>query len=299
MTHETALEPAFVHHGADAANAAAPILLGLPAMGTPARYYEPFARRLAELCGGCVAWAELRGQGESRPRARDGADFGYREIVEHDIPLLAARLLRRHPTRPLVLVGHSLGGQLATLAAHQLGDRLAGLVLVAAGTAHHRAWPSGMRWRAALTVHGIRAAAALLPWYPGHRLGFGGEQPRRLMRDWSRNATTGRYRLEGSEIDHEDAAGRLTLPVLSLAIRQDPFAPPGAVDELLAKLGRARIARRDLMGVARDAPVKRHFSWAREPAGEVAAVIARWLAELPVPATPLHTTIEGEPHVLA
>ncbi|MGA0612345.1 alpha/beta fold hydrolase [Caldimonas sp. KR1-144] len=295
--------PAFIHHGPDTRLAGAPVVLGLPAMGTPARYYEPFARRLAELAGASVAWAELRGQGESRPRARDGADFGYREIVEDDIPRLAGRLLRQHPRRPLVLLGHSLGGQLATLAAHQLGEHLAGLVLVAAGTAHHRAWPRGARWRAALAVHGIRATAAMLPWYPGHRLGFGGEQPRRFMRDWSRNATTGRYRIEGSEIDHEDAAGRLALPVLSLAIRQDPVAPPGAVEELLAKLARARIERRWLMGVVRDPPWKRHFSWAREPAGEMAAAVARWLHALPAAAAlsfqPAPAPApEGERHVL-
>ena len=81
-----------------------------------------------------MAFADLRGQGDSPYRARDGHDFGYREIVEDDLPALVDQLGARHPGRPLVLLGHSLGGQLAAMAAHQFAERLAGIALIAAGT---------------------------------------------------------------------------------------------------------------------------------------------------------------------
>jgi predicted alpha/beta hydrolase len=258
------------------AGPAAPVCLCLPAMGLAARYYRPFAEALAQALAGTVAVADLRGQGESAARARRGARFGYREIVEEDLPELLDALARRFPCRPLFVVGHSLGGQLATLATVHTHDRLAGLVLVAAGTAHYRAWPRASRWRAWLTLSCVRAVAALLPWYPGSLLGFGGDQPRRLMRDWSCNAFSGKYRLAGSRIDYEARLAALRLAVLAVTIRDDPVAPPGAVSELLAKLPQAEQTRLEVDGVPSDRPWRRHFSWARSP-DTVLDPIAQWI----------------------
>jgi predicted alpha/beta hydrolase len=226
------------------AGPAAPVCLCLPAMGLAARYYRPFAEALAQALVGTVAVADLRGQRESQARARRGARFGYREIVEQDLPALL--------------------------------DALAGLVLLAAGTAHYRAWPRADRRRTWLAVSGIRAAATLLPWYPGSLLGFGGDQPRRLMRDWSCNAFSGKYRLAGSRIDYEARLAAVRLAVLSVTIRDDPVAPPGAVNELLAKLPRAEQTRLEVDGVASDRPWRRHFSWARSP-GTVLDPIVEWI----------------------
>ncbi|HEY0859034.1 MAG TPA: hypothetical protein VGE16_18350, partial [Albitalea sp.] len=185
-----------------------------------------------------------------------------------------------------------------------------GLALVASGTAHFRAWPRGRRLAARLAVTGIGVAASVLPWYPGRLLGFGGEQPRRLMRDWSLNASTGQYVLEGSRRSHQWSTQCLRVPVLSLSVRRDPFAPPGAVEELLAKLESASITRISMQGVLADPPRRRHFSWARRPE-EAAAHVARWLRELPArpaiaatrergraPLFPYHHS-EGATHVLA
>ena len=256
-----------------------PVLLCLPAMGVAAGFYARFAQHLSEATGAAVEVLELRGQGAHEERAARGADYGYREIVEIDIPAAVDRIEAAHAGRPVYLVGHSLGGQLAVMASAALAARLAGLVLIAAGTAHYRAWPAAHRWRARLVLQAIRAMASLLPWYPGRLLGFGGNQPRRFMRDWSFNAFTGRYRLEGSRRSPEElerAMRAVRCAVLSIAVREDPVAPPGAEAELLAKLSHARIERSAIEGITADRPWRRHFSWARAP-GEVGALIAAWL----------------------
>jgi predicted alpha/beta hydrolase len=285
-------EPTFVHHGG---RTGAPVVLGLPAMGAPARYYEPFAQALAAATGATVAFADLRGQGDSPYRAREGHDFGYREIVEDDLPPLVDRLCARHPGRPLVLLGHSLGGQLAAMAAHQFADRLAGIALIAAGTAHFRSWPSGAaRLRARLAVAGIALAARVLPWFPGDRLGFGGQQPKRLMRDWTLNATTGHYVFERSRLGHEWATACLRVPVLSLAVHDDPYAPSGAMEELLGKLASASVTRASMVGVRKHPRVRRHFSWARRP-DEAVGHVAAWFATLPPAAPPVaRRALRGE-----
>jgi len=256
-------------------HARAPVFICLPAMGVAARFYTPFAEALAQATAGAVVLADLRGQGESPALARRGARFGYHEIVAEDIPSLISAVAAQFPGRAVYLVGHSLGGQLGSLAAVHSAPALAGLILVASGTAHYRAWPKALRWRAAMTVQAVRAVAALLPWYPGRLLGFGGDQPRRFMADWSYNASTGRYRCAGSRIDYEEALDDLVLPVLSIEIRGDPVAPTGATNALLAKLASCTIERRQIDGVTTDAPWRRHFSWARRP-DDVVAEIHAW-----------------------
>jgi predicted alpha/beta hydrolase len=264
-----------------------PVLLFLPAMGAEASYYEPFARALATAGAGSLALMDLRGQGRSSERASHFADFGYREMVEIDLPAAIAALRGRYPNRPLLLVGHSLGGQLATLAAArnhaELGPTargvagVAGLILIASGSAHVHAWPAASRLRARITAAAVRFVAALLPFYPGRLLGFGGNQPRRLMRDWGRVTRTGIYAPEGSTFDYESAMRKLEIPTLALGIEGDPIAPPASTDALLDKVERSRIDRLEAEGVARHRPWKRHFSWARSPESVVGPILL-WLA---------------------
>lgn len=253
----------------------APILLCLPAMGAAAGYYTPFAQALAASGLGTAALLDLRGQGASSARARRD-DFGYREILELDIPAAIARLRRVFGARPLYVVGHSLGGQLALFSAARPGARPDGLILIAAGTAYWRDWPAHQRRTARLGFIAVRTAARLLPWYPGTRLGFGGDQPRRFMRDWGRVTREGRYAPEGSDFDYESAVRALALPVLSIGIPEDPIAPEGAREALLARAPRSAVTRAEIEGVLEHTPWKRHFSWARRPQEAVGA-IGGWL----------------------
>ncbi len=254
-----------------------PVLVVLPAMGVTGRYYLHFTNALAQEARVHAISCDLLSGGGRRRGARD---FGYREIVEHEIPAIVARVRKRFPGHPVMLCGHSLGGQLALLASARMTEPPDGLILVAAGTAHHRVWPSRTRLKARLTVQLIRLAAGLLPWYPGDVLGFGGDQPRRLMRDWGYNAATGRYRLEGSSFDEArlaEAVSSLTLPILTIGIQGDLVAPEGAQMELTARLASARVDRVMLEGSVYGGHWRRHFGWARKP-DAVAVAISRWIS---------------------
>ncbi|MGZ3406752.1 MAG: alpha/beta fold hydrolase, partial [Polyangia bacterium] len=84
----------------------------------------------------CVV-ADLRGHGRSGPRADEGGDWSYDDLVEHDVPTLVAFARSRFPDLPLTCVGHSLFGHvsLAHLARHPDAD-VDALVLLAVNVAN-------------------------------------------------------------------------------------------------------------------------------------------------------------------
>ncbi|WP_158718909.1 alpha/beta fold hydrolase [Streptomyces globisporus] len=262
----------------------APVVVVLPAMGTAARHYTPLVRALHRR-GATVVTTDLRGHGESTPVPARGIRFGYRELVEHDIGAVLDAVERAFPRAPRLLLGHSLGGQLGLVHCGLLRPRLAGVVLVASGSAWWRALGTGAvprpgaRWlvRSLLCV----AGAELLGYWPGDRFGFGGRESVGVMRDWARQMRTGRYEAGGSAADYEAALGRVDLPVLAVDVEGDALAPPRAVDHLCAKLTSARVRRWSYR--TSDAGGRRldHFRWIRHNAGLVER-IAAW-AEFPAP----------------
>jgi predicted alpha/beta hydrolase len=174
----------------------APVVLCLPAMGVAADYYESFRRR--HRAHG------RRHRGAARP-ARAGTQQRFRsprrrlrlrEILELDLPAAFAALRGAFPGRALYLAGHSLGGQLGLLYAARNPSTLEGLALIAAGTAHYRAWAERQPCQHLAVSVGDPVRRGTLAVVPRYSSGFGGDQPRRLMRDWGRVVQHGRYQPE-------------------------------------------------------------------------------------------------------
>jgi predicted alpha/beta hydrolase len=190
----------------------------------------------------------------------------------------------RFPGRPYYLLGHSVGGQLGVLhIARQPGD-WAGLVLIAAGTPHFRAYPwlSGLGVLAGTAV--IAAVARVVGYWPGDRLGFIGRQPAALMRDWAALARNG-----GLARSTEDSAALIAAAprTLAVSVAGDRLAPPSAVDALVGQLGDPAVTRlhyRDAHG---------HVGWLRAADG-LAALVTRWLTGSAVEVLP-----GGEDHAVS
>lgn len=238
----------------------APVVLIAPAMGMRTHYYRDLVAALA-AAGVHAAVAEQRGHEASGGR-RPGRDYdyGYAELVE-DLAEAAQAVRRELPQAPLVILGHSLGGQIATAYAGAGHPRPDGLVLMAASTPY---WP---HWGPRLRVvgHLLPAIARVLGHYPGGRLGFAGRESRTLMRDWGRLARDGRLPVG------EEGLAALRLPVLAVSIEGDELGVPAAVDALAAKLPAASLTRLHL-----DVDGVDHFRWAKRP-DVVVPLIVDWL----------------------
>ncbi|TYT23617.1 hypothetical protein FZO89_15350 [Luteimonas viscosa] len=246
-------------------------LLWLPALGVAARHYMPFADALARR-GVAVFLHEWRGNDTSSLRAGRGRDWGYRELLELDIAASQAVIDRACPGgMPRVLGGHSLGGQLACCRLALAPESADALWLVASGAPYWRAFPMPLK-------AGLPLAYRFLPWLadmrgflPGRRIGFGGNEAARLIRDWARTALSGRYTADGVAQDLEAGMARLTQPVRALVLSQDWMAPRSSLDFLLDKLAAA-----DVRAACFDERAARtradHYAWMKAP-----DAVADWL----------------------
>lgn len=261
-----------------------PVALVLPAMGAPARFYLPFVRALHRE-GLTVVTVDLRGQGEARPTVSRRTRFGYRALVEEDLPAVLAAVHRELPGAPVTLVGHSLGGQLALLYAATRPRDVDAVVLVASGSVWYRAFGGLRALRNLAAAQLIAALATVIGYWPGKRLGFGGTEASGVMRDWARQGRTGAYRPHGSAVDYERALAQLRLPLLAIGIPADPLAPPGSREHLLSKVPRCAVSRWEYTVRAAGGQHIDHFRWVRHNAA-LSSYLARWVHEVTAPADP-------------
>lgn len=253
-------------------------LLWLPALGVAARHYLPFAEALAER-GIAVFLHEWRGHGTSSVRAGRRCDWGYRQLLEQDLPASVQTVASTLPGASRLIGGHSLGGQLACCYRALDPQAASELWLVASGSPYWRAFPVPTRpW--------LPLAYQFLPWLawvrgalPGRAVGFGGKEARGLIRDWARSGLSGRYAAAGLDHDLETALRGIDAPVRAIVLADDWLGPPSSLEFLLGKLGNtSRCARatlnRQRLGASAD-----HFAWMKQPqavadalAGESAGV---------------------------
>lgn len=248
-------------------------LLWLPAMGVPARHYLPLTQALAAR-GVAVAIHEWRGIGSSDRRAGRRTNWGYRELLQHDLIASVVMLADRLPEVSLAVGGHSLGGQLACLYTALHPEQVDGLVLVASGAPYWRVFPHPWSLRAAF--HLAPLLAHLRGHLPGRRLGFAGNEARGVIADWARTGRSGRYAARGMKRDLEAALAALRTPVLAIRLCDDWLVPPASLDWLLGKLPASPVQRVELAADALDGQRADHFAWMKAPAAVADAIDDWW-----------------------
>ncbi|HZH44968.1 MAG TPA: alpha/beta hydrolase [Lysobacter sp.] len=272
--HELAVSAAIHRWSVLARVPAAPraALLWLPALGVAARHYLPFADALAAR-GVAVFVHEWRGIGSSNLRAGRTSDWGYRELLLEDLPASEHAVRGALPNVPLLLGGHSLGGQLACCHL-ALQERMpSALWLVASGAPYWRAFPPPHRYLLPLAYRFLPWLARTCGALPGRRIGFGGEEARTLIADWARTALSGRYAVDGLDVDLEAGMTRARIPVAGVVLRNDWLAPRSSLAFLLGKLPNATHVVAELDDAALGTRAD-HFAWMKQPDAVVAALVA-------------------------
>lgn len=248
------------------------VLVWAPALGVSARHYEAFAHALADH-GTAVVVHEWRGFGSSTHRASRACDWGYRDLLLVDLPATREHAAQLHPGLPVIAGGHSLGGQLATCSLAIDSGFAQALWLVASGAPYARAFPWRYRLWLPAAYRLLAGLAQAFGALPGRRIGFGGQEARGVIRDWSRTALGGRYTAPGVG-DLEDRLRTVDLPVRAVRFTRDWLAPAGSLAYLLGKTGAhdvdIRVLDDEALGARPD-----HFAWMRAPDAVARALAGR------------------------
>ena len=243
---------------------AAPVLLFQAALGTPARVYGRLGREMVkhgvQLCA-----PDWRGIASSSVQAGRESDFGYRHLIELDLPALIEAVRQRLPQAPIWLGGHSLGGQLSLLRAAAHPEGIAGVALIASGSVHLPCFSSKLRLAIRSLVMLSRVLCPLLGYFPGSRVRFGGREAAGLMHDWSHLAVTGNYLIRGSSIDYEKALRSLQLPVLALTFSGDRWSPELSAKALIGKLPKKNALHWHWKAADTEGQLVDHYSWIKQP----------------------------------
>jgi len=252
-----------------------PVVICMPAMGVSASFYDPFAASLAATGLNAVT-ADLRGIGHHSARASRTTQFGYYEMVYFDWPATVSTVKKRFPSNRLVMLGHSLGGQLSCLYAAVHPGAVDALILIASGSVYYRGWRFPHNLGVLFSTQLLKLISGILGYFPGQKAGFGGTESAKLIRDWAHEARTGRYKLTDSPHDLEALLGTVRVPVLAISLEGDFFAPPSALRNLLAKMNQSRITQMHLSSQDLGMEQLDHFRWMKSPE-PLARQIADWL----------------------
>jgi predicted alpha/beta hydrolase len=235
------------------------VVLVSPATGARQRYYSRFAAFLAARGLPTVTY-DYRGIGGSRPESLVGFEARLQDWGTLDLSGAIATVRERFPGRRVLLVGHSMGGQLLGLADN--ARDVAALLTVGSGSGYYRLFPQ--RLRMALTWGVL---APLLVRTFGMLPGWAGtseDLPAGVASQWARWCLSPDYLMsEGGEARRK-AYASLDLPLRAYSFTDDPIASPGAVRHLLSFFAGAQVEHRLLSPRQVGRPIG-HFGFFREP----------------------------------
>lgn len=248
-----------------AAGDARAVALIVSAMAVPQSFYSPLAGWLAAQ-GHDVLTFDFRGIGESAPPALRGFETDILTWARLDCAAMLELARTRAAGRPVLWIGHSLGGQILAMTPGH--EALAAAVTVASGVGYWRenAYPlrcySWFLWFVAAP-----AATALCGYFPGRRLRMVGDLPKGVIRQWSRWCRHPDYAVGVEGEAMRERYRQVRLPLLSLAFTDDEYMSERNVAVLH---GFYRNARREMRRIApRDIGLRRvgHFGFFRPEAG--------------------------------
>lgn len=236
-----------------------PVLVINGATGVRQWYYARFASWAAEQGATVLTW-DYRGIGESRPHRLHGFPGTMRDWGRHDLEGVLRFAHQEWSGRPLVAIGHSVGGQILGQAASN--GLLSRAVTVGSQFGGWQWWSGPHKWALAALWYGLMPGLThALGYFPGS-LGIGADLPKEVALEWARWGRSRDFFLAHG-VDREGYT-RLKIPLLSFSFTDDPYAPKAAVDALHSLYSEAQVERRHLH--PRDVGAKEigHFGFFRD-----------------------------------
>jgi len=223
------------------------VALVSPATGAPRGFYRAFAMWLTER-GYAVLTYDYRGIGGSRRGAlrQEPATMRDWAVLDMSAALAAAEARRATQGLPLLLVGHSFGGNAIAFARGV--ERADALLAVGSQLGVPVYYPGVHRWLAHLFFRGIvPATVPLVGYLPGWTMGGSAPLPAGVARQWAHWGRMKGWAYDDPAMREHRAASALAVPVHLWDVSDDlTFAPARAVDALAEQFRNAAVQRHTL-----------------------------------------------------
>lgn len=227
------------------------VIIVLPALGVPLQKYATLIQGLVQRGFNVIA-ADYPGCGRNTPQVSANFDFGYADLLGYFIPQLI-HIANELSTQTPILLGHSLGGHLATLYAQH---HLVKVIGIATGNIGLRYWNLKGKLNILKAATVFNAMILKDGYLAGDQVGFGQKEAKTLMCDWSKVIFTGNYR---HILQDETLSQR---PALFIQLVQDDFAPMSSTLGLSRYFKNAQVKQLDLTA---DLKGNQHAIWLKQP----------------------------------
>jgi predicted alpha/beta hydrolase len=191
----------------------------VPAMGVAQAYYAALAVWLAAQ-GWLVLTFDYRGFGLSHTGSLRGFEIDIVDWARFDCAAAVEELAMRVPRKPILWIGHSLGGQIIPFVPNR--DRIAKFIMIATGSGYWRENPTALRSRVWLLWFVlVPLLVPLFGYFPGKWLGIVGNLPAGVIGQWRRWCLHPEYALGAEGEAARSAYGTVTTPIVSLSFTDD------------------------------------------------------------------------------
>lgn len=213
-----------------------------PATGVKQSFYRNFASYLQKN-GISVITFDYGGIGESRGRLTQ-FDTSALDWGRNDLHSVIDYALNAFSGKEVVLVGHSIGGQLIGVAENS--SRAKKIVLIAAQSGYWKFWKGFSKLQMWANWHILfPALTEVFGYMPSSLLSAMEDLPKGVAREWSGWCKNPNYLFD--VVDPKELYfGRISCHVVSLSASDDPFAPKAAVDWLASRFLSAKMKRMHL-----------------------------------------------------
>jgi predicted alpha/beta hydrolase len=237
-------------------------LILLPALGVSLSKYQNFIHQLTEAKINVIA-ADYPHCGRNLPTVSASIDYGYADLLNEFIPKLE-QIALDHTGQPPILLGHSIGGHLATLYAQTHSISVIGL---ATGNIGLKYWDIKGKLMILKAVFAINALIMKDGYLQGTKIGFGYKEAKTLMRDWSKTVFSNQYThiLTPASVAQTKS--------LFIYFEQDHFAPKSSTLALSRYFSQPEIRSLNLTTVVKG---NQHSAWTKQPEA-VVKMIREWL----------------------
>lgn len=220
----------------------------LPAIGVPIKKYERLIISLKNN-GYSLIYADYPCCGENVPQISKDHDYDYADLLKYFIP----NLIKSCDTQNFVLLGHSLGGHLASLYALKNNTPI---VVIASGNIHYKNWDMKGRAKILSAVLLFKALTKAYGFFPGYKVGFGYREAKSLMNNWCHTVITGNYSFSGIDVKKKEVKS------LFINIKDDQFSPLNSTQKLAEMFSNNVLLQIELPSHLKG---NRHSIWLKSP----------------------------------